>query len=43
MRRTDTKMVVVPDVHTLLWGIFSIFPNLLPFIFPDAALVAACK
>ena len=37
------EIIVVPDVHTLLWGIFSIFPIFLPFIFPGAALIAACK
>ena len=28
------EIIVVPDVRTLLWGIFSIFPILLPFYFP---------
>jgi hypothetical protein len=43
LRRTDTRLIVVPNVHTLLWGTFSIFPVLLPFYPPGAALVAACK
>jgi len=44
IRRMDKyEIMVVPDVHTLLWGIFSIFPILLPFTFSGAALVAACK
>lgn len=37
------EIIVVPDVRTLLWGIFSIFPILLPLTFSGAALVAACK
>jgi hypothetical protein len=34
MRRTDTRLIIVPNVHTLLRGIFSIFPILLPFYLP---------